>query len=257
MQVRPCTSVSENGASDQPNPPAGITGTARAPSYVCMFSGIDAAINAFGGSLTTLCWPGVKRAELEIVRSRRLEVCPSRKEAAAVRLMSATLGLFTLLPILANGQEKYEKFAIFITGLDSAAPVAESLIKLVNASKPFQAVGKNDDSKAVVLVSCMPRKQTDSFGCLYVIQYNGATFKTFFGAGLYVATTAEAVATNFLGSIAQDILERFEDTDKENMKQALETCLLLTDTKCNVPERLQKEVGAAQLTLSQYLFKKK
>lgn len=167
------------------------------------------------------------------------------------------LALFTLLPILAHGQEKYEKFAIFITGLDSAAPEAELLIKLMNASKPFQAVGTNDESKAVVLVSCMPRKQTDPFGCLYVIQYNGATFKSFFGAGLYVATTAEAVATNFLGSIVQDILERFDDTDKENIKQALETCLLLTDTKCNVPERLQKEVGATQLTLGQYLFKKK
>jgi hypothetical protein len=174
-----------------------------------------------------------------------------------MRLIPAALATFTLMPILASGQDKYEKFAIFVTGLDSAAPVAESLIKLMNASKPFQAVGKNDDSKAAVLVSCMPRKQTDPFGCLYVIQYNGATFKTFFGAGLGAAQTAEAMATQFLGSIAGDIAERFNDTDRENMKQALETCLLLTDTKCNVPERLQKEVGATQLTLGQYLFKKK
>jgi hypothetical protein len=113
----------------------------------------------------------------------------------------------------------------------------------MNASKPFQAVAKSDDSKAVVLVHCLPRKETDPFGCLYVIQYNGATFKTFFGAGLGAAQTAEAMATQFLGSIAGDIAERFNDTEMENMKQALETCLLLTDTKCNVPERLQKEVG--------------
>ena len=63
------------------------------------------------------------------------------------------------------------------------------------------------------------------------------------------------MATQFLGSIANDIVDRFGDTDKENMKQALETCLLRTDTKCNVPERLQKEIGATQLTLGQYLFK--
>jgi hypothetical protein len=164
--------------------------------------------------------------------------------------------LFTLLPILANGQQKYEKVAVFVSGLDSAAPVAESLIKLMSASKPFEAVGKDATSKVVVLVSCMARKQTDPFACLYVAQYNGVVFKTFFGAGLYVSTTAEAVATNFLGSIAQDIVERFNDTDKENLKQALETCLLLTDTKCNVPDPLQKDLGAKQLTLGQYLFKK-
>jgi hypothetical protein len=173
-----------------------------------------------------------------------------------MRPISATLALLALLPILASGQPKSEKFTIFVTGLDSAVRVTQSLIKMMNASKPFQAVGKDDASKVVVLVSCMARKQTDPFGCMYVAHYNGATFKTFLGGGLYLASSAEEVASNFLGSIAQDIVERFEDTDKENLKQALEACLLLTDTKCNVPNPLQNEMGAKQLTLGQYLFKK-
>jgi hypothetical protein len=31
---------------------------------------------------------------------------------------------------------------------------------------------------------------------------------------------------------------------------------LMTDSKCNVPDPLQKEFGAKQLTLGQYLLKK-
>jgi hypothetical protein len=106
-------------------------------------------------------------------------------------------------------QDKPEKFAIFVSGLESAAPVAASLIKKMNASKPFEAVTSKDPSKVVVLVSCTPRKATEPFACLCVSQYKGATFKSFLGAGLFVADTADDVSDNFLGSIAQDIVERY------------------------------------------------
>ena len=52
----------------------------------------------------------------------------------------------------------------------------------MNASKPFQAVGKNDEQGGLGN-PLHASKATDPFGCMYVIQYNGATFKTFFGAG--------------------------------------------------------------------------
>jgi hypothetical protein len=107
-----------------------------------------------------------------------------------------------------------------------------------------------------VLVSCMDRKQTDPFACLYVSHYNGPTFKTFMGAGLFVSKTADEVASNFLGAIAQDIVERYEDSDKSNLREGLEACLFLTESKCNVPDPLQKELNAQQLTLGQYLLKK-
>jgi len=68
------------------------------------------------------------------------------------------------------------------------------------------------------------------------------------------AKNADDMATRILGSIAQDVLERYNDTDKENLRQGLEACLLLTDSKCNVPNPLQKEFGATQLTLGQYLI---
>lgn len=92
------------------------------------------------------------------------------------------------------------------------------------------------------------------FVCMYVSQYNGAAFKTFLGGALPVAKDADEIASRFLSSIAQDIVERYNDADKENLRQGLEACLFLTDSKCNVPTPLQKELDAKQVTLGQYLF---
>jgi hypothetical protein len=162
---------------------------------------------------------------------------------------------FLALAVSARAQDKSDKFAIFVTGLEDAAPVAQSLIKKLNDTKPFEAVTDKDPSKVVVLISCMSRKPTEPFVCMYVSNYNGATFKTFLGGGLFFATSADGVASNFLSSIAQDIVERFDSTNTENLREALQSCLLMTDSKCNVPDPLQKEFNAKQLTLGQYLLK--
>jgi hypothetical protein len=173
-----------------------------------------------------------------------------RKPAAFVFIALLALAVPT------SPQQKSEKFAVFVTGLDAAAPVAQSLIRKLKDSKPFVPVAQQDPSKVVVLISCMERKQTEPFVCMYVSHYNGATFKTFLGGGLFFSLSAEEVANNFLGSIAEDIVERFDNAGKDNLRQALESCLLMTDSKCNVPDPLQKEFGAKQLTLGQYLLKK-
>ena len=164
---------------------------------------------------------------------------------------------FCALAATAKAQENSDKFAVFVVGSTDAdaGPVAKSLIQKLQDSKPFIPVSKDDVSKVVVIVSCMPRKQTDPFVCMYVSEFNGATFKTFLGGGLYFATKANDVADNFLAALAADIVERYDQTSKDNTKQSLETCLFLTDSKCNVPEPLQKEVGATQISLSQYLLK--
>jgi hypothetical protein len=163
--------------------------------------------------------------------------------------------LAVLLAFAASAQEKPEKIAIFLTGLDEAVSVVHSLTDMMNASKPFEAVGQKDPSKVAILVSCMNRKAPEvPLVCMYVSQYNGAAFKTFLGGGLFVAQSANEIATTFLGSIAQDILERYNDTDKTNLKEALEACLFLTDSKCNVPSPFQKDLDAKQLTLGQYLM---
>lgn len=163
---------------------------------------------------------------------------------------------FLAVTVFATSQEASSKFAVFVTGLNDAAPVAQSLIRKLNASKPFEAVTAKDPSKVAVLISCMSRsKPTDPFACMYVAQYNGATFKTFLGGGLFVATSADEEADDFLRSIAQDIVERYDTTSKDNLREALQSCLLMADSKCNVPDPLQKEFNAKQLTLGQFLLK--
>src|SRR4051794_1981072 len=121
--------------------------------------------------------------------------------------MKKGIAIFALLALAttAGAQEKSDKFALYVVGLGDAKPVADALIKMMNASKPFTVVTKDDASKVVILVSCMSRSQGAPFACMYVSQYNGATFKTFMGGGLFLAKTADDEATNFLASIAQDI----------------------------------------------------
>lgn len=166
------------------------------------------------------------------------------------------LTLFFIFGLLrAFPQAKSEKFGLFVTGASDAEPVVKALAKALNESKPFEVVSKAD-SKVAVLVSCMSRQKTEPFICMYVASFNGAAFQTFMGGGLYVATTADIVAANFLQSIAADIVERFDDTSVSNVRQTLEGCLFLSEPGCDVPEQLQKELGTKKITLREYMFKK-
>lgn len=153
-------------------------------------------------------------------------------------------------------QQHDDDFLIYVVGLDTAEPIAKALKKKLSVSRPFAVATKDDVSKAVVLISCMDHdKEGLPYACMYVLSLNGAAFKTFMGGGLYLAMTPDDMANNFLKSIAQDIVERFERTNRENLRDALKSCLFLTDTKCNVPKPLQEEFGEKQLTLGQFMMK--
>lgn len=153
-------------------------------------------------------------------------------------------------------QKPDEAFLVYVVAQGPAEPIGKALKKRLSVSKPFGVATKDDVSKVVVLVSCMDHdKEGLPYACMYVLSLNGSAFKTFMGGGLYLAMTPDDVATNFLKSMAQDIVERFENTNKENLRDALKSCLFLTDTKCNVPTPLQQEFGEKQLTLGQYMMK--
>jgi hypothetical protein len=169
----------------------------------------------------------------------------------------STVFSFLGLAMVAHAQEKAEKIAVFVVGQDAAGPVAESLKDQMNASKPFRAVAAADDSKIVVLVHCVDRTEGQPFACMYVASLNGATLKTFFGAGLNLGVSPAQTATDLFESIIQDVLERYDSTSLDNLRQAFESCLLFSDGECNVPEELQKEMGAQQMGLREYLLRKK
>lgn len=77
-------------------------------------------------------------------------------------------GCVVLLVILAaafavpaNSQDKSEKFAIFVTGLNDAAPVVQSLIKKLRDSKPFEPVTQETQAKSLwVFPVCPASKPT-------------------------------------------------------------------------------------------------
>src|SRR5580692_5003820 len=104
---------------------------------------------------------------------------------------SAPLLLFVFLALAmpASSQEKSDKFVVYVTGLGDAAPVAQSLIKKMKVSKPFDPVTTEDSSKIVVLISCLPRKRGEPFVCRYVSHYNGETSKTLLGDGVHFSTS--------------------------------------------------------------------
>jgi hypothetical protein len=173
------------------------------------------------------------------------------------KLLAVLTAVAFLFAAPAIPQKQHDNdFLVYVVAQGTAEPIGRALKKRLNVSKPFAVATKDDVSKAVVLVSCMDHdKEGLPYACMYVLSLNGSAFKTFMGGGLYLAMTPDDMASNFLKSIAQDIVERFENTNKENLRDALKSCLFLTDTKCNVPTPLQQEFGEKQLTLGQFMMK--
>jgi len=160
-------------------------------------------------------------------------------------------------PTKAVPSSPQEKFPVFVTGSDDAAPVVKSMFKAAN-QLGMDLVTDKGQAKVLVLINCLSAKESGGvFVCMYVSHYSGANSQTFLGGGLQVQTSADLISDHFLSSILQDILERFDGTAEKSVTEALETCLMLTDSKCMVPGPLQKDLGKEALTLGQYLFKKK
>jgi len=94
----------------------------------------------------------------------------------------------------------------------------------------------------LVTLDCIPQKvKTDPFDCFYTASYAGGTTKTFMGGGIYESATADEASDNFLSSIAQDIVERWEGMVRDNAVENLEACLMLTQSSCKVPDPLIPE----------------
>lgn len=75
------------------------------------------------------------------------------------------------------------------------------------------------------------------------------------GGGIYGAATSGEVADNFLASVAQDIVERWNSMVRANAIEHLEACLMLTQSSCKVPDPLEPELKTKIINLSQYLQK--
>ena len=63
----------------------------------------------------------------------------------------------------------------------------------------------------------------------------------------------DEVADKLTASMAQDIAERWQNTIRHNVIEALKACLFLTQSSCAVPGDLTPELYSKVINLSQYL----
>jgi hypothetical protein len=140
------------------------------------------------------------------------------------------------------------------TNASSKAVMTALREKFASHPKQFSLV-RNDDSGVglIVTADCMPHAPKTDYVCFYTTAYAGGTTKTFMGGGIYGAATLDEVADNFLASVAQDIVERWNEMVRANAIENLEACLMLTQSSCKVPDSLVPELKSKIINLSQYM----
>jgi hypothetical protein len=164
-----------------------------------------------------------------------------------------------LCTVLLLGTSLWGKIRV-ATITDETTPSSKAVMlalrsKIASHPKQFTLVdSKDSELSLIVTADCIPQKQkTDPFTCFYTSDYAGGTTKTFMGGGIYEAPTADNVADNFLSSVAQDIVERWDGMVRANAVENLEACLMLTQSSCKVPDPLVPELKLKIINMSQYL----
>ncbi|MBZ5707412.1 MAG: hypothetical protein LAN63_18865 [Acidobacteriia bacterium] len=177
-----------------------------------------------------------------------MKIASGRRFVAILVLAFASASVWGQIKVSTIADESTESSKTVMTDLRS---------KISSHPKQFTLLGNKDSEPSLLLtVDCLPRKQkTGAFACFYTAHYAGGTSKTFMGGGIYAATTSDEVADNFLASIAQDIVERWDGMVRANAIENLEACLFLTQSSCKVPDPLEPELKTKIINLSQYLQK--
>jgi hypothetical protein len=144
-----------------------------------------------------------------------------------------------------------------VTNPSSREVIADLKGKIAKFPKQFLLVDTNNaELNLLVTTDCIPReKNTESFKCFYTSSYAGGTTKNFMGGGIYEAATSDDITDNFLSSIAQDVVERWNSMIRANAIENLEACLFLTQSSCKVPDSLVPELKTKIINMSQYFQK--
>ncbi len=178
-----------------------------------------------------------------------------------LRLVFLSLILVPLLSTTAFAGTATFPLKVFIIsdpGSSLEVVVAQGLTSKMNSTKAkdgtslFKTVESSADANFTVMIICTD--ETKPIACAYTSSYVGAETSTFLGGGIAHGTPTE-ISDYLLGSIAQDIAERWNSTDRTNMINNLEACLMLTQSSCAVPDTLVPELKMKIVNLSQYLQK--
>ena len=161
-------------------------------------------------------------------------------------------------PDAANKGWRGEVTMIADKNSESSRTVAADLhSKFAASSNLFTLNDSNDSMEGLIVIpDCLPRtEKTGPFVCYYTAFYFQGKAKTLIGAAAAVKTTSAEVADFFFASIAQDILDNWNKAIRAIAITRLEGCVILTQSRCEVPELLKPDFKTETINLLQYLTK--
>ena len=166
------------------------------------------------------------------------------------------LGVAILFVVTASAQTAPVKIKIVYDATDAtSSAVVPILVKKIAALPKLFTLAKEDDRNLSVIADCYRETPTESYSCFYVATKQNSVSEAFLGGAIVVKKTPEEAATAMLSSIAQDITERWNKTDRQMLIGELEACLALTESGCAVPDPLVPELKVKSINLSQYMRK--
>jgi hypothetical protein len=178
-----------------------------------------------------------------------------------VKSLEMDKGKLGVLLLLLSSTCLWAQVKIAVIG-DTSNPSSDAVIvnlrsKIASHPKQFLVVNTDNATLSLLITTdCIPReKNSDAFACFYTSSYAGGATKNFMGGGIYEAAAPDDVAAYFLSSIAQDIVERWNNLVRDNALENLEACLFLTQSSCKVPDPLVPELKVKIINMSQYLQK--
>jgi hypothetical protein len=141
---------------------------------------------------------------------------------------------------------------IYDTGDANSSAVTPLRIQKIAAYPKFFALVKGDEKDMSVIADCYKETPNDPYSCFYSASKVHAATQSFLGGAIVVKKTGEEAATALLASNMQDIVDRWNSTERRMLIGELEVCLALTESGCAVPEPLVPELKAKSINLSQY-----
>jgi hypothetical protein len=137
----------------------------------------------------------------------------------------------------------------------SSSAVGPLVVRQFAAQPKLFTVVNGDDKDLAIVADCYRATPSDSYSCYYVATKWLTSNQALLGGAVVVQKSAEEAATALFKSILQDVVERWNSTERRMLIAELETCLALTESSCAVPDPLQAELKAKSINLSQYMRK--
>jgi hypothetical protein len=134
----------------------------------------------------------------------------------------------------------------------SSAAVGALLAQKVAAQPKFFTIATGDDKNLAIVTDCYRATSSDPYSCFYVATKWIETNQALLGAAVAVGKSADDAATSMFTDILQDVAERWNSTNRQMLITELETCLVLTESSCAVPDPLVAELEVKSVNLSQY-----